>query len=82
MHYKNGREAKIGDNIIAPIYRGGSEPAPTAAVVSGLTPSATACNAQVAYIIPGQVTSTCVTVGDCVHVEDAFAAFSSPPKPS
>ena len=71
MHYKNGREAKLNDNVIAPIYRGGNAPVPTAAVVSSLTPSATACNAQVSYIVPGRVESTCVTVGECLHVEDA-----------
>ncbi len=85
MHYKDGREAKEGDHVIAMVYRGGQQPKPTAGVIHSLQPAASSCNAMFAYPLPGSIGSTCVTVGECVHVEDAMEKvdlFLNPPEPA
>lgn len=71
MHYKNGREAKEGDNVIAPSYTGGLK----AGVLFNLQAACTSCNATLASPVPGSVYQECVTVGDCLHIEDAHAAW-------
>lgn len=81
MHYKNGRPANEGDSVIAPVYRGGTLK-PTAGVIHSIAPGSQSCNAQVNTITPGRVESTCVTVGDCYHAEDAFNAIDSKPEPA
>jgi hypothetical protein len=43
MHYRNGREAKNGDHVIAPVWRGANRPEPTAGVVHQLSPAAMPC---------------------------------------
>jgi hypothetical protein len=47
MHYKNGREAKVGDTVIGTTYnRKGIQ----VGSLVGITPGATSCNARVAII--------------------------------
>ena len=76
MHYKNGREAKENDPVIyRPDY-------PNAKVVAGTIhslaadPNCTTCNGQISTAIPGGFLTTCVTVGQCYHAEDALAAIT------
>ena len=70
MHYKNGREAKAGDMVFRPgIYSGEK---PKVGILYNLEARATTCNAQLASMTPND---ECVTVGDCVHIDDVKAAF-------
>jgi hypothetical protein len=79
MHYKNGREARENDPVILEGYQGKF----VAGTIHSLNANATSCNGQVAYAVPGGVNHTCVTVGDCLHAEDAFrAAVPAPVTPS
>lgn len=78
MHFRNGRPAKEGDHVIAPVWRGGNAPTLTAGVIHGLQPSANSCNATLAYPVPGGMQQTCITLGDSVHAEDAFNAVPAP----
>ena len=71
MHYKNGREAKEADPIIqldpySKKIRVG--------VLHSLAPSAQTCNGQIAWAVPGGVQQISVTIGDCLHAEDAYLA--------
>jgi len=63
MHYKNGREAKIGDKILGKDSRGN----PVAGVLVSASPGSTTCNGQ---IVPFNSLTYCVTLGDCLHAED------------
>lgn len=63
MHYKNGREAKVGDKVVGVDSCGG----PVAGVLVSVQPGATSCNGQV---VPFNSPTWCVTLGDCLHAED------------
>ena len=72
MHYKNGREAKLGDPVVAKTTNGDKV---YAGVLLDLVPAAFACNAQVCYPKCGGVGYLCVTVGaECLHADDAWIA--------
>ena len=71
MHYKNGREAHEGEPVIAQSY-GKTYAGNIHSIVAGVS----SCNAQIAYPVFGGMSHTCVTVGDCYHAEDAFAAIA------
>lgn len=64
MHYKNGREAKVGDTVFARSYDG----TPFTAVVVKATPGATTCNLTA---VPLPATNTVsLTAGECYHADD------------
>jgi hypothetical protein len=66
MHYKNGREAKLGDQIMGKDSSGN----PIAGVLVSGYPGSDTCNG---YVIPTNVVyqnQQVVTLGDCLHVED------------
>lgn len=69
MHYRNGREAKNGDNIVQ--LQNGKVVA--VGVLHSATPGNDYCNG---YIAPTQhpVTSACMC--DCVHVDDLAAVLA------
>jgi hypothetical protein len=69
MHYKNGREAKIGDRIVGVDSMGH----PVAGVLVDASSGSTTCNGNV---VPFNSPTWCVTLSDCLHIED-FA-----PKPA
>jgi hypothetical protein len=71
MHYKNGREAKVGDPAIAKNYDGSV----VAGTLHSLNPGAKTCNAQLAYPIPGGCSNICVTLGEIYHAGEAFEAM-------
>ena len=71
MHYINGREAKEGDSIIA--YEKYAKRVKVG-VVHSLNAQATTCNGQITIVVPGGVQHHSVTLGECIHAEDAFAA--------
>lgn len=73
MHYKNGREAKENDPVVAKQYGKA-----IAGTLHSLNAAATSCNAMVATAVVGGMFQTCVSVGDCVHAEDAWEAVQPP----
>lgn len=78
MHYKNGREAKVGDKVVYPKYIGHSADGKAKyAAAHGIVISAQAgsdtCNAQV---VPSDAPSQCVTVKHCLHEEDVSVSQS------
>lgn len=46
-HYKDGSEAKVGDQVIGKLYNSGPEP--KAGVIISITPGAESCNAMVQF---------------------------------
>lgn len=71
MHYKNGREAKVGDNVVNFIN---GKPYMLGLLVEANAGSTT-CNGKV---LPAPVNNAhYVTIGDCLHVEDII----TPPAP-
>lgn len=65
MHYKNGREAKVGDKVIIP--RGNDS---FIGVVVELLPGAETCNLYAVPLRDVQLADSCK---DCVHLEDALS---------
>lgn len=68
MHYKNGREAREGDPVVGKDYAGKVR----VGVIHTLQPGTLSCNAQMSYVLPGIVGTTCVTIGELYHAEDAL----------
>lgn len=65
MHYKNGREAKVGDRVVVP-----NNGKPFIGLLAEANPGSTTCNGQV-IPMPAAVQHY-VTLGDILHVEDAL----------
>lgn len=66
MHYKNGREAKVGDTVVNFIN---NKPHMLGLLIEA-NPGGTTCNGKV---LPAPVNNACyVTIGDCVHIDDIF----------
>lgn len=63
MHYANGRDARVGDNVVGKNMSG----EPVAGVLVDLQPENDRCNGNV--ILTG-APKHCVTVGNCMHVDD------------
>jgi len=74
MHYKNGREAKAGDQVIH-LPKFGT---PQVGLLHSLQPQSQACNGRLAVVTTND---PYVTLSDCLHVEDVAAAFTPPPSP-
>ena len=71
MHYKNGREAKNGDNVIGkPDYA----PGVIVGIIQDINPGSKSCNCVV--IRPGGLIQNCVTCGDLYQADDAVASIS------
>jgi hypothetical protein len=65
MHYKNGREAKIGDTIVAKEWNGVCH----TEVVVAATADSESCNL---YTIPIPQNTNCRTASEVLHAEDAI----------
>lgn len=65
MHYRNGREAKNGDEVVSIGISGGKVNA--VGVLYGATPDNDYCNG---YIAPTQFPQTVACLCDCLHVDD------------
>jgi hypothetical protein len=72
MHYKNGREAREGDFVI---HRDGEKV--IAGRIHSLQPKAQTCNGLIAMTVQGSVSQQYVTVGDCLHAEDAWSCYDA-----
>ena len=75
MHYKNGREARDGDPVIAKTWNGQI----IAGVLHSICPGAQTCNGQIAYPILGGCGALSVTIGEIFHAEDALKALEPAP---
>jgi len=67
MHYKNGREAKVGDKVVGKDCGG----AINAGTIVEIQPGSTTCNAR---LVPPGTNLLYVTLGECLHIDDAMAA--------
>ncbi len=71
MHYKNGREAKIGDRVVVP-----NNGQPFIGMLTQATAGSTTCNGRVAPLPLAR--EDYVTLGDILHVDDALALDPKP----
>ena len=79
MHYKNGRAARLGDQVV---YKGWDQQV-RAGVVTTASASSTTSNLTVAPALGGN--TDCLTASEAYHVEDAWGAveaWDSPPSPA
>ena len=67
MHYRNGREAKAGDQVVGLNVSGD----PVGGTLVDLKAETDTCNGNV--ILTG-APKHCVTIKDCLHVDDMMAA--------
>lgn len=70
MHYRNGREAKNGDQIVS-LSSDGKVSA--VGVLYGATPGNDYCNG---YIAPTQYPQSVACMCDCLHVDDLAAILA------
>lgn len=64
MHYRNGREAKVGDRIVA--LNSGK---PIAGILIEASAGSTTCNGRVLGE-PAISNASYVTLSDCIHADD------------
>jgi hypothetical protein len=71
MHYKNGREAKVGDRVLVPNYG-----RPFIGLLTETSAGSTTCNGRV---LPSPVNGEhAVTIGEVLHIEDALVPPTAP----
>lgn len=66
MHYKNGRKAELGDQIVGKDCGGKA----IGGVLVSAIQNSTTCNGM---LVPQQiidVNQRCVTLGECLHIDD------------
>ena len=64
MHYKNGREAKVGDKVVD--LSGG-----LIGILYSVNAQSKTCNGRLAPTSPND---TYVTIGECLHLDDISTA--------
>jgi hypothetical protein len=69
MHYKNGREAKNGDPVLR--FSAG-EPLAYSGILISIAEGTDSCNGRL--VIPGIENIFCVTIKECLHIDDIFKA--------
>jgi len=70
MHYKNGREAKIGDKVVLiPSYG-----PPVIGILYDAIPGNDFCNGRIAPVSP---TNPCPNLKECLHLDDVLAAIAA-----
>lgn len=69
MHYRNGREAKNGDNVLS-LDGYGSIPVTALGTLYGATAGNDYCNGSIA---PIQAIMKGACLIDCLHIEDVWA---------
>lgn len=67
MHFKNGREAKVGDMILGRNFDG----TPISGVIVTTQAQSDTCNLTVMPITPGSRVT--MTAKECLHVDDAMS---------
>lgn len=68
MHYKNGREAKVGDRVVR---IGDAHNPPLIGILHSPVVGSDTCNARLAVITPNDAY---ITVKECLHLDDVAAA--------
>jgi hypothetical protein len=70
MHYRNGREAKVGDKVVQLSIPYGDEKVRITAVgvLYDAKPGNDYCNGSIAPTLGGNVVGACIC--DCVHADD------------
>lgn len=68
MHYRNGREAKPGDQVV---LISDKFAVPVTGVLHSIVPGSQSCNARLALLSPNDPH---VTIGNCLHLDDVLAA--------
>jgi hypothetical protein len=71
MHYKNGREAKNGDKVVAMTYGGNA----IVGILYDAQPGNDYCNGKLAPINPSDPMPN---LKECLHLEDVLAAVAKP----
>lgn len=73
MHYKNGREAKVGDQIVGKDSNGNA----IGGTLINANAQSTTCNG---YVMPASETykQSLVTLSDCLHIDDVFSPAETP----
>jgi len=70
MHYKNGREAKIGDKVVLiPSYG-----PPVIGILYDAIPGNDFCNGRIAPVSP---TNPYPNLKECLHLDDVLAAIAA-----
>jgi len=70
MHYKNGREAKIGDKVVLiPSYG-----PPVIGILYDAIPGNDFCNGRIAPVSP---TNPYPNLKECLHLDDVLAAVAA-----
>lgn len=68
MHYRNGREAKNGDQIVQLNDKGGVT---AVGILYNATPGNDYCNGMIASTVSGTTQGACMC--DCLHADDLAA---------
>ena len=66
MHYKNGREAKVGDTVVGKDCNG----KPIAGVLYNAYPGAETCNGNILPLSIADQYGRLVSLCDCIHFDD------------
>ena len=74
MHYKNGKEAKVGDRVVGHDCCGNV----VAGILGSITPGTETCNGNV---VPEQIVrmAPLITISDCMLIDD-IAVLNENPK--
>jgi len=73
MHYRNGREAKNGDQVVQLANYGNGARIAAVGVLYDAKPGNDFCNGNIA---PVQQTGTSACLCDCLHVDDVAAILA------
>lgn len=66
MHYKNGREAKVGDKVVGKDCNGN----PIGGILLRGVAESTTCNGYILPLSVAEMNWRLVTLGDCLHLDD------------
>lgn len=82
MHYRNGREAKNGDVIVAVVSQyaaGGKNVILRTGVLHNATPGNDYCNGTLLPLDGGEVTGACLA--DAFHIDDVLQMIGGAERP-
>lgn len=68
MHYKNGREAKLGDKVVGKDPNGNA----IGGILVSAYPGSETCNGNIVATSVIEQNQRLVTLSDCLHVDDAI----------
>lgn len=71
MHYKNGREARLGDQVVFKAWDGNIK----CGILTSAQATSTTCNGQIQPALGGN--TECQTIGELYHAEDLYLIVDS-----